>query len=55
MQAGVMVILSVFSGLFCLSASCASQALAHNQQLSVPVKILFLDSFESTREAEIHG
>lgn len=40
--------------LFCLSASCASQALTHNQ-LSVPVKILLLDFFESTCEAKIHA
>lgn len=52
-QAGEMVILFVFSGFVCLSASCASQALTHNQ-LSVPVKILLLDFFESTCEAEIH-
>lgn len=38
---------------FNLSASCASQALTHNQS-SVPVKILLLDFFESTWEAEIH-
>lgn len=38
---------------FYLSASCASEALTHNQ-LSVPVKILLLHFFESTWEAEIH-
>lgn len=53
-QAVVMVVLCVFSGFFCWSASCAGQALTHNQ-LSVPVKILLLDFFGSTCEAESIG